>query len=116
MVGNLPSYIASPAIAKLIEARSHILSAVLMVQKISRNAFQAPAGSEARGAFSVFAQYYCDIKSVARMRNVFYPIPECGLRDHQAYRSRTPTSRRARRKAIFRDCEGGLRPAAQDPA
>ncbi len=76
VVGNLPYHITSPAIAKLIEARSHIRAAVLMVQKEVAQRLQAPPGSEARGALSIFVQYYCDIKNVTRVsRNVFYPIP-----------------------------------------
>lgn len=75
--GNLPYYITSPIIAKLIEAKAMVSDIILMVQREVAQRLQAPAGSDDYGALSVFVQYHCDIQSVMRVsKNVFYPVPD----------------------------------------
>lgn len=77
VVGNLPYYITSPIIAKLIEAKEHVSAIVLMVQREVARRLAAPPGSDDFGALSVFVQYHCDIQSVMKVsKNVFFPIPE----------------------------------------
>lgn len=77
VVGNLPYYITSPIIAKLIESREFISHILLMVQREVADRLRAAPGSGDYGALTVFARYYCDIESVTRVsRNVFYPVPE----------------------------------------
>ena len=77
VVGNLPYYITSPIIAKLIEAKENVSSIVMMVQREVAQRLQAPPGSDDFGALSVFVQYHCDIHSVMRVsKNVFFPIPD----------------------------------------
>ena len=77
VVGNLPYYITSPIITKLIDARSVVSRMLLMVQREVAGRLQASAGSGDYGALSVFVQHYCDISSVMKVsRNVFYPVPE----------------------------------------
>ena len=77
VVGNLPYYITSPILAKLIEAKDNISSMVLMVQREVAQRLAAPPGSDDYGALSVFVQFHCDIKTVVRVsKNVFYPIPD----------------------------------------
>ena len=77
VVGNLPYYITSPIIAKLIEAKEHVSSAILMVQREVADRLQARPDSEDYGSLSVFVQYHCAIETVTRVsRNVFYPVPE----------------------------------------
>jgi 16S rRNA (adenine1518-N6/adenine1519-N6)-dimethyltransferase len=77
VAGNLPYYITSPVIAKLIEAKDSISAMVLMVQREVAQRLAAPPGSDDYGALSVFVQYHCDIRSVMRVsKNVFYPIPD----------------------------------------
>ena len=77
VVGNLPYYITSPIIAKLIEAKEYVSSAILMVQREVADRLQAQPDSEDYGSLSVFVQYHCAIETVMRVsRNVFYPVPE----------------------------------------
>ena len=77
VVGNLPYYITSPIIAKLIDARAHIDRVLVMVQREVARRLSAAAGSEDYGSLTVFVQFYCDVESVVRVsRNVFYPVPE----------------------------------------
>lgn len=77
VVGNLPYYITSPIIAKLIEFKQFFSSVLLMVQREVAQRLQAAHGSSDYGALSVFVQYHCEIQSVMKVsRNVFYPIPD----------------------------------------
>ncbi|OFX13997.1 MAG: hypothetical protein A2Z18_10765 [Armatimonadetes bacterium RBG_16_58_9] len=77
VVGNLPYYITSPIITKLIDSRRIISRMVLMVQREVALRLAAKPGSDDYGALSVYVQFYCDIESVMRVsRNVFYPIPD----------------------------------------
>jgi len=77
VVGNLPYYITSPIITKLIEAKDSISAMVVMVQREVAQRLAAPPGSDDYGALSVFVQYHCDIRSVMKVsKNVFYPVPD----------------------------------------
>lgn len=77
VVGNLPYYITSPIIAKLIESKHLFSSILLMVQREVAMRLQAVHGSSDYGALSIFVQYHCEIESVMKVsRNVFYPIPD----------------------------------------
>lgn len=77
VVGNLPYYITSPIIEKLIDARAMVSSVLLMVQKEVAARLQAGPGTNDYGSLSVFVQFYYDVCSVMRVsRKVFYPVPE----------------------------------------
>lgn len=77
VAGNLPYYITSPIIARLIDAKDHVSAIVLMVQREVARRLAAPPGSDDFGALSVFVQYHCDIQSVMKVsKNVFFPIPD----------------------------------------
>ncbi|MCX6343760.1 MAG: 16S rRNA (adenine(1518)-N(6)/adenine(1519)-N(6))-dimethyltransferase RsmA [Armatimonadetes bacterium] len=77
VAGNLPYYITSPIIAKLIEAKANVSAIVMMVQREVAQRLQAAPGTEDFGALSVFVQYHCGIQSVMRVsKNVFFPIPD----------------------------------------
>lgn len=76
-VGNLPYYITSPIISRLLEARALFSTAVLMVQREFADRLQAEPGASDYGALTVFAAYHCEVESVMRVsRNAFYPVPE----------------------------------------
>jgi len=77
IVGNLPYYITTPIIAKLLEAKEHIHSALLMIQVEVAERLCAAPGSEQYGALSVFVQFHCEPRRLTRVsRNIFYPIPD----------------------------------------
>jgi len=76
-VGNLPYYITSPIITKLLDSRTMFSHILLMVQREVAERLKSAPGSEDYGALTVLVQFYCDIVSVMRVsRNVFYPVPE----------------------------------------
>jgi 16S rRNA (adenine1518-N6/adenine1519-N6)-dimethyltransferase len=77
VVANLPYYITSPLITRLIEARRHVERMVVMVQAEVADRLIAAAGSDAYGSLSVFVQYHCRVEVVAKVkRTVFLPPPE----------------------------------------
>lgn len=77
VVANLPYYITTPLITKLIDAKEHVSRMVVMVQQEVADRLTAVHGSEAFGAISVFVQYHCEVQVSAKVkRTVFYPPPE----------------------------------------
>ena len=55
---NLPYYITSPILMRLLEEKLPIRNITVMVQKEVAQRIAAPAGKGDYGAFSVFCQYY----------------------------------------------------------
>jgi len=77
VVSNLPYYITSPILAKLVDAKALFSSMVLMVQREVARRIQAIPGSDDYGSLSVYAQFHCRIESVMKVsHNVFFPVPE----------------------------------------
>jgi 16S rRNA (adenine1518-N6/adenine1519-N6)-dimethyltransferase len=77
VIANLPYYITTPIMTKLIDSKQHFSTILLMVQREVGLRLRASAGSEEYGAIGVYVQYHCGIEPVMRVsRNVFYPIPD----------------------------------------
>jgi 16S rRNA (adenine1518-N6/adenine1519-N6)-dimethyltransferase len=76
IVSNLPYYITTPIITKLIEAEPKPSLAVLTVQKEVGERLVADAGSKAYGSLSIYAQYYFEVKVASHIpESAFYPHP-----------------------------------------
>lgn len=76
LVANLPYYITTPIIVKIIEEDLPIDKLVVMVQKEVGDRFKAQPGSKDYGSLSVFLNYYYDIKKLMDIScNVFLPKP-----------------------------------------
>ncbi len=77
IIGNLPYYITTPIIMKILEDRAPADSITIMMQKEVADRIKAAPGSKAYGALSVAVQYYCTVVDVAKVpRDVFYPQPK----------------------------------------
>lgn len=77
VVANLPYYITSPIIIKLLEENIHFDSLTLMVQKEVAERLTASPGNKEYGSLTVFVNYYADVKIAFNVsRNVFVPKPE----------------------------------------
>ena len=75
-VSNLPYYITTPILFKLFEAKVHIDSITVMMQKEVGERFLAKDNEKAYNALSVISQYRCSIKKVMDVsRHVFWPKP-----------------------------------------
>ena len=76
VVANLPYYITTTIIMKIIEDKISIDKIVVMVQKEVGDRFRAVPGSRDYGSLSVYLNYYFDISKVLDVsRNVFMPKP-----------------------------------------
>ncbi|MBE6138651.1 MAG: 16S rRNA (adenine(1518)-N(6)/adenine(1519)-N(6))-dimethyltransferase RsmA [Firmicutes bacterium] len=76
VVANLPYYITTPIIIKIIEDEIPVDKMVVMVQKEVGDRFKAVPGSKDYGSLSVFLDYYFDIKKLIDISsNVFVPKP-----------------------------------------
>lgn len=75
-VANLPYYITTPIIIKIIEDCIPVDKMVFMVQKEVGNRFKALPGSKEYGSLSVYLNYYFDVKKILDIsRHVFMPEP-----------------------------------------
>lgn len=76
VVANLPYYITTPIIVKLIEDDIGVDKIVVMVQKEVGDRFKANPGTKDYSSLSVFLNYYYDVKKELDVsRNVFMPVP-----------------------------------------
>lgn len=76
VVANLPYYITTPIILKLIEDKIPVDKIVVMVQKEVGDRFKAKPGSKDYGSLSIFLKYYFEINKMLDVsRNVFMPKP-----------------------------------------
>lgn len=76
VVANLPYYITTPIIVKLIEDEIDVDKIVVMVQKEVGDRFKAVPGTKDYGSLTVFLDYYFDIKKIMDIsKNVFLPKP-----------------------------------------
>lgn len=74
---NLPYYITSPIIMKLLESRLPISSLTVMVQKEAAQRICAMPGSREVGAVSIAVRYYCEPKVLFQVsRGSFMPAPD----------------------------------------
>ena len=77
IIGNLPYYITTPIIMKILEDDVRADSITAMMQKEVAERIVSDCGSRTYGAVSVAAQYYCEIENVCTVsRNVFLPPPK----------------------------------------
>lgn len=76
VVANLPYYITTPIIMKLIEDKIPVDKIVVMVQKEVGDRFKAEPNSKDYGSLSIFLQYYFKVRKLIDVsRNVFIPKP-----------------------------------------
>ena len=76
VVANLPYYITTPIIMKLIEDKIPVDKIVVMVQKEVGDRFKAEPNSRDYGSLSIFLQYYFNVRKLIDVsRNVFIPKP-----------------------------------------
>ena len=77
IIGNLPYYITTPIIMKLLEEELPVSSITVMMQKEVADRIEAGPGSKAYGAISVAVQYYCRVSRIASVpKEVFLPSPK----------------------------------------
>ena len=76
VVANLPYYITTPIITKLIEDKIPVEKIVVMVQKEVGDRFNAKPNSKEYNSLTIFLNYYFDIRKLMDVsRNSFVPKP-----------------------------------------
>jgi len=91
VVGNLPYYVTTPIIMKLLEDGLPIHTMVFMVQKEVALRMAASPGTKDYSALSVAVQVYCQVeKAFDVSANVFIPKPKVDSAVVQLRRHETP--------------------------
>ena len=77
IVGNLPYYITTPIITKLIESKARFESLTVMMQKEVGDRIAAEPGTKLAGAITYAVHYRCTVDKVCDVpRESFYPVPK----------------------------------------
>lgn len=76
VIANLPYYITTPIIIKIIEDKLNVDKIVIMVQKEVGDRLKAQPGSKDYNSLSIYISYYFNVKKLMDVsRNVFLPKP-----------------------------------------
>mgnify|MGYP003480335361 FL=1 len=103
VVANLPYYITTPIITRLIENRVRIKSITVMVQKEVADRMQVGPGTKDYGALSLAVQYYAKPYIVANVPpNCFMPRPKVGSAVIRLERYEEPPVKVKDEKLMFR--------------
>lgn len=74
---NLPYYITSPVIMKLLEEQTRAAAITVMVQKEAAQRICAPAGTRQCGAVTIAVRYYCEPQMLFEVSaGSFLPAPK----------------------------------------
>ena len=77
VVANLPYYITTPLLERLLDLHPTVSRMVVLVQREVGERLQATPGSKAYGSLSIWAQAMAHVEMVDIVsRNVFYPVPQ----------------------------------------
>ena len=77
LVANLPYYVTTPIIVKLLKEGYNFKSLTIMIQKEVAERMNAEPGNKDYGALSLLVQYYCNTSIVRRVPpNCFIPRPK----------------------------------------
>lgn len=77
VVANLPYYVTTPIIARLIEEGLNLESVTVMVQKEVADRMASGPGSKVYGSLSVFVNFYSNPKVIVKVpKTVFMPQPK----------------------------------------
>jgi 16S rRNA (adenine1518-N6/adenine1519-N6)-dimethyltransferase len=77
VIGNLPYYITSPLIFKLLDLKSIIDEVTVMMQKEVADRVVSQPKKKEYGTISIFSQLHFDIsKQLTVVKDCFYPVPK----------------------------------------
>ncbi len=76
-ISNVPYYITTPILVKLIQSKLKFDKIIIMVQKVVGDRFSSVPGTKSYGAITVLLNYYFDIKKEFKVsRKEFIPEPK----------------------------------------
>jgi dimethyladenosine transferase len=77
VVANLPYYVTTPIIAKLLTEKYNFKSLTIMIQKEVGERISSGPNCKEYGAISLLVQYYCDVQVVRKVSaSAFLPRPK----------------------------------------
>ena len=77
IVGNLPYYITTPIIMKLLESDTGASSITAMMQKEVGDRIAAEPGTKLAGVITYSVHYYAEVTKIVDVgRDCFYPVPK----------------------------------------
>ncbi|PJI09021.1 MULTISPECIES: 16S rRNA (adenine(1518)-N(6)/adenine(1519)-N(6))-dimethyltransferase RsmA [Clostridium] len=77
LVANLPYYVTTPIISKLLNNGYNFKSLTIMIQKEVGDRIAAKPDTKEYGALSLLVQYYCDVKVIRVVKpSCFIPQPK----------------------------------------
>ena len=77
IIANLPYYVTTPIILKIIKENIPINEMVIMIQKEVADRFSSAAGTKEYGQITVLLQYFFEIEKVCNVsKNSFVPRPK----------------------------------------
>lgn len=77
IIGNLPYYITTPIIMKLLRSGLEAESVTAMMQKEVAERLTAEPGTNKAGAITYAVCYYCDVCKICDVdKTCFYPVPK----------------------------------------
>ncbi|MFA6941034.1 MAG: 16S rRNA (adenine(1518)-N(6)/adenine(1519)-N(6))-dimethyltransferase RsmA, partial [Clostridiaceae bacterium] len=77
ILANLPYYVTTPIITKLIKGKSKILSITIMIQKEVADRIAASPSTKDYGALTLLVSYYCGVSKVREVPPTsFIPSPK----------------------------------------
>ncbi len=86
LVGNLPYSISFPLLKKLIEVKSLLKVAVIVVQKEVADRMLAKPGSKNYGLLSILFNYYTETEKIHLIKpDVFFPKPKIKIIDEKLF-------------------------------
>ncbi len=75
--GNIPYYISTPIIEKVINNRRYVKSIFLVMQEELATRIASPPGSKKYGSISCYVQFHGSVKKMFKIgKNCFYPKPK----------------------------------------
>jgi len=76
VIANLPYYITSPIIMKLLNMKGWSVATFMLQREVGERIIASPGGKD-YGALSILVQYHCDVEKQFNVsRNVFRPKPD----------------------------------------
>lgn len=77
IIANLPYYITTPIITKIIESNINVKAIILMVQKEVANRLSAKPKTKDYGYFTVYINSYYNVEKLFDVsKECFYPVPK----------------------------------------
>ena len=91
LIANLPYYITTPILLKILEETTKIIKLVIMIQKEVADRFLGKPNTKDYNSLSVLIQTYMNVKKVIDVsKNSFYPAPQVDSTVIMLERKQTP--------------------------